>query len=344
MRVITFLFLIFCFFCVTARARGDFSLVAKMPLSAQVINQINRSFANQALLARVSRSLVQVSRPGAAEVLGTGFVLRAQNRLWVAMPYHVGGVAGSPRTIRFAGAGNLLVEREVTIAVNGNAGWHAPDVSLAEFPPEFETQVEPLEIGALKLNQQAYSFGYVAGRKAGLEEILPVERSLFMAEGFGVISDRKIFGEDPQKPFNISGYCGAPVVQWENGEWRAVALHAGSCVTSKGLKRSFAINLRRVVPLLLNRYLQNEYGYSRQLLFRGWRLATLLPSERVYSIEVWREGERVFQCLLRNFPSPYSDEHSELALEAFEALPKDELRYQIRNNQRETRFISYVLP
>lgn len=313
-------------------------------LSPQVIAQVQQNFGRRSLLNQVAHSVVQISRPGVPEVLGTGFVFRAHNRLWVAMPYHIGGVAGSRRVIRFAGKNNQPQELEITIAVNGNAGWHAPDVSLAEFPREYKSFVKPLTIGSPQVNSRAFSFGYVAGREAGLEELLPIRRFLFSTEGFGVISNRHIVGEDPTNPFNISGYCGAPVVQWINGSWRAVALHTGSCMMPNGRMRAFAVNLPRVVPLLLNRYLDKKKGFSRNLVFRGWDIGQLLPSERVHSVEVWRNGERIFYRLLRNFPGPYSDEHSELALEDFDLLHGDELRYQIRNNQREMRFISYVLP
>ena len=53
---------------------------------------------------------------------------------------------------------------------------------------------------------------------------------------------------------------------------------------------------------------------------------------------------RIFIQLLRNYPNPYSDEHSELALGNFELLSGDEIRFEIRNNQREVRFLSHKLP
>ncbi len=325
-------------------AQGGLLRGAKTVLSPQAAAVARQSFKQAWLLNNVSRSLVQVSRPGASEVLGTGFIFRAHKRLWVAMPYHIGGVAGSRRIIRFAGENNLPQEREITIAVNGNAGWHAPDVSLALLPEQDFSAVRPLEIGWPNLNETAYSFGYVSGRVAGLDEILPVERHIFSAEGFGLISDRVIAGENLAAPFNISGYCGSPVLQYFQGEWRAVGLHTGSCLAPDGRSRSYAVHLPRVLPLLLRRYLGKDPGYSRSLLFRGWNLGKLLPSERVHSIEVWRGGERVFSRLLRNFPDPYSDAHSELALVGIELLPQDILRYEIRNNQREVRYLSYTLP
>lgn len=346
MRIICFLFfiLIFCVEGAPVCAQVPFMRGGTAVLSPEAIGVARAVFSQRRLLTQVSRGIIQISRPGSPEVLGTGFVFRARKRLWVAMPYHIGGVAGTRRMIRFAGADNLPQEREITIAVNGNAGWHAPDVSLAEFPPQDAAFVQPLSLAAPRLNEVAYSFGYVSGRICGLDELLPVRRSVFNAEGFGLISNRIIAGEDPKNPFNISGYCGAPVMQRVGGEWRAVGLHTGSCVTESGLTRGFAVNVTRIVPLLLNRYLGKGSGFSRELAFRGWILDKLLPSERIYSIEVLRGGERVFMRFLRNFPSPYSDEHSELALADFELAPQDRIRYEIRNNQRETRYVSHILP
>ncbi len=345
MRIISFLCLIVStVLSSSAWAQVPLARGAKAVLSPQSIKVAREAFSQGQLLRNVSRGLVQVSRPGSQEVLGTGFVFRARARLWVAMPYHIGGVAGSPRVIRFMGENNVPQEREITIAVNGNAGWHAPDVSLAEFPAQDAPFVQPLTIGAPLLNKTAYSFGYVSGRVAGLDEILPMKRYIFNAEGFGLMADRYIPGEEMENPFNISGYCGSPVMQQIDGKWRAVGLHTGSCITPSGRTRSFAVNLPRIVPLLLNRYLGKGAEYSRSLVFRGWALGKLLPSERVYSVEVWRSGECVFNLLLRNFPSPYSDEHSELALADFELQAQDEIRYTIRNNQRETRFVSHFLP
>lgn len=171
-----------------------------------------------------------------------------------------------------------------------------------------------------------------------------MERRIFNSEGFGLISTREIEGEDPSRPFNVSGYCGSPVVQWMDGQWRAVGLHTGSCVTAEGKPRSFAVNLPHVLPLLFASYFGVKPVYPRQLMFRGWNLGELLPSEKVHAVEVWRGGERVWVQLLRNFPNPYSDEHSELALENFPIFSQDEIRYEVRNNQREIRYITYKLP
>lgn len=346
MRIFWFLFFTFLFQLLTnaAFARGVAARNATNLLSSQCLKAARQAFAQKQLFAQVSRGLVQVSRLGAKVVLGTGFVFRSRNRLWVAMPYHIGGVAGSRRVIRFAGENNVPLEREISIVANGNAGWHAPDVSLAEFPGQDVRFVDPIPLGAPRLDEEAYSFGYVSGRVSALDEILPVKRHFFSAEGFGLIADRQISGEDFSAPYNISGYCGSPVMQQINGTWRAVGLHTGSCIAKDGSMRSFAVNLYRVIPLLLNRYLEHKSGYSRDLVFRGWQLDKLLPSERVFAVEVWRNGACVFRRLLRNFPAPYSDEHSELALADFELNPRDEIRYNIHNNQRETRFVSYVLP
>lgn len=317
---------------------------ARPVLSPQAVRIAHQAFKYPKVLHRVSRSVVQISRPGIKEVLGTGFVFRAHGRYWVAMPYHIGGMAGSKRMIRFTGENGEPVERAITVAVNGNAGWHAPDVSLAEFPKEDLTFVEPLPIGGPRINEPSLSFGYVAGRISAPEDILPMERRIFNSEGFGLISTREIEGEDPAQPFNVSGYCGSPVVQLISGQWRAVGLHTGSCVTEGGKPRSFAVNLSRVLPLLFSSYFGVKPVYPRKLMFRGWNLGELLPSEKVQAVEVWRNGERVLVQLMRNYPHPYSDEHSELALGDFPVLPKDEIRYEVRNNQREVRYITYKLP
>lgn len=333
-----------CFIYHYSYAQARLARGVKAVLSPQAVQVARQTFEHTQLLHNVSRGLVQISRPKVSSVLGTGFIFRAHKRLWVAMPYHIGGVAGSQRTIRFTGKDNLPQERLVTIAVNGNAGWHAPDVSLAPFPEEDAPFVTPLLIGKPSVNTVSYSFGYVSGREAGLDEVLPIKRLIFNAEGFGLIADRVIAGEDPAEPFNISGYCGSPVMQRIDGEWRAVGLHTGSCLSENGYPRSYAVNLPHVLPMLFRRYLKQQPGHTRSLEFRGWNIGSLLPSERVYSIEVVREGEQVFSVLLRNFPNPYSDGRSELALASFELKSGDLLRYEILNNQREMRFVEYRLP
>lgn len=346
MKIFQCLFLLlFCYLaCGSLYAQGGLARGVKSIVSVRSIQLARQAFTQRKLISQVSRGLVQISRPGASEVLGTGFIVSSHRRLWVAMPYHIGGVAGSRRLIRFIGENQQPVEREISIVANGNAGWHSLDISLAEFPPEEAPFVQPLSIGAPMLNKEAYSFGYVYGRVSGLEEILPMERYLFNAEGFGLTADRRIFGEDVKNPFNISGYCGSPVVQQIDGQWNVVGMHVGSCEVAEGLPRSFAVNMSKGLPLLLNRYLENGYSFSRDLSFRGWSIGKLLPSERVYAVSVLRDGEIVFVQELRNYPHPYSDDHCELAFGDFELLSGDELHFSIRNNQREMRHITYKLP
>lgn len=316
----------------------------RLAVSAQAA-QAARAVCKQSRLMRsVSRSLVQISRPNSRAVLGTGVVFKARGQHWVAMPYHIGGMAGSERVVRFLGEDGQQQERTVTVAVNGNSGWHAPDVSLAPLLPEDAYSFKPLKIGRPELLRPAYSFGYVAGQEMNVDDFLPVKRHIFTAEGFGLLADRIIFGEDLQAPFQISGYCGAPVLQLIDGKWRVVGMHTGSCIGQRGHTRSYAVSLSKVVPLLLDSFFEPGRLPSRRLLFRGWDLGPLLPSEKVVSVEIVRQGVRVFFQKLRNYPDPYSDEHSELALGDFEVLREDVLRYEICNNQHDRRFISYTLP
>jgi len=313
-------------------------------ISAAAVQAARLSFEHARLMRLASRSLVQISRPNSRAVLGTGFVFKAQGRPWVAMPYHIGGMAGAQRVIRFRGPGGKPVEKTVTIAVNGNSGWHAPDVSLAPLAAEDALFFRPLQVGRPELLRPAYSFGFLAGREMDLNDFLPVKRHIFTSEGFGLVADRIIFGEDEREPFQISGYCGAPVMQLINGVWRAVGIHTGSCTGTSGLPRSYAANLSKVLPLLLEGPFRPSVLSSRRLVFRGWDLGALLPSEKVVSVEVFRNGKSVFFQKLRNYPEPYSDGRSELALGDFEILKGDTLKYEICNNQHDRRFISYKLP
>lgn len=298
------------------------------------------------LLQVLPKSIVQISRPGHEEVLGTGIIVNLYKKNWVLTPYHIGGVKGAKRTIRIYRAEGEPIEHEITIIANGNAGWHAPDVSMARLPAFLSPEVSPLRIGVPDLTKPAYSIGYTAGNFSG-EDILPMERRIFSDEGFGLVASRVIPGENPENPLNISGYCGSPVMQKNMyGEWRVVGMHTGSFQPGGGLdkNRSFATNLSRTLPLLFDTYFHMNVLFPRTLAFRGWELGHLKVSERVQKVQVIRNGEVVLERGLRNFPYAYSDEHSHLLLGDVNLRSGDILRYEIRNNQREIRYLEHVLP
>lgn len=295
------------------------------------------------LIKNLAPSVMQVARPNSSGVLGTGFLISSHKRLWAVMPYHIGGSAGQKRVVRVFSADGTPKEYQVTIAVNGSAGWSSADISLAELPEDaLSGGARTLPVGKPSLRLPAYSAGYAAG-PFDANDLLPMRRDLICAEGFGLISGRTIEGSESSSPLLISGYCGSPVVQEQNGVWTAVGLHSGGCVRPGAPEdgRGYAVNLSRAVPFLLDNYFYGLPG--RPLAFRGWEIGRLKHTERVKRVEIKRGGQVVFAVDLRNNPNPYSDAHTELALGYFVLRSGDVVSYQICN-RREIRLLEYSIP
>ena len=303
--------------------------------------------APKSLLTRVPRSLVQVARLTSPTVLGTGFLFRSHNRLWVAMPYHLGGRVGQKRVVRVFDEEKGFRLYEVQIVASGNAGWSSADVSLAELPEEALSHgARPLHISQPQFGVPTYSLGYTAG-PFGHGDLLPMRRDILSAEGFGLIGERYLPGDNVMNPYLVSGYCGSPVLQWRNGHWLAVGLHAGGCAFpgKPGFNRTFAINLSSALPPLLDSYLYPSNGMvSHSLSFRGWQVGRIAVDERVAQVKVYRGSRLIFSRELRNDPRPYSDVHSELALGPLVTQPGDKIVYEILNSRHKSRTLVFQIP
>lgn len=304
------------------------------------------------LLKQMPHSLVQISLPGHDRVWGSGFLIKHQNDLYAVMAYHLGGKKGSLRTVRLYDKKGQTHEYAVTIEASGNAGWHEGDIALARLPQEANSlEIEPLSLGTGTVPGEAYSFGYCGGDLSATD-FLPMNRYIYTREGVGIQGTRQpLQGEDPLHPFLISGYCGSPILQEQEGAWKVVGVHVGGEVVpgNPEYTRSFAVDVTRVVPFLIDQIRKPwAVEISRGLYFRGYSVTRLSTAERVKEVHVLRgDGEEngVYQQALRNYDGPYSDERSELALGGKLAEAGDIIRYFIYNQTlRQTRVVDFVVP
>lgn len=319
----------------------------ELNLTKQVYAAARANFSGpQELLQRIPRSLVAIGIPNHSRVLGSGFLFQEQGKLFVATAYHIGGKEGNTRVAFVFDEEKGWRAYPITIAVSGNAGWHSADIAIAELPPQvLEHGARPLLLGTAQVPGPAYSFGYSSG-DLDRGDILPMVRQLVTTEGFGMQGTRSpIEGEDPTQPFLVSGYCGAPVLQKQDGVWKAVGLHVGAEVQpgSPEQTRNFAVNVSRVAPFLLDEYGEKTLPVTRGLLFNNVPVDRLAWHERVKEIYVLRDGGIVFQVHLRNFPEPYADEHSELAVSQFDWKAGDVVRYVISDIHRRIREVDFVI-
>ena len=299
------------------------------------------------LLTTVPFGLVQIklhNRPG---VLGSGFLFEKDGHLFVGMAQHIGGRTVSQRIVQVFSHSGQPQEYDITINASGKAGWHAADISIAELPQDALKQgAKPLPIGLPQITDPIFSLGYTTG---GLEhkDFVAIKGKLFSAEGYGLQSTRELIaGEDASEPFLFSGSCGSPLVQLQDGAWKVVGVSAGGCVIPQqpAGNKTFAINVSQVVPQLVDSYLNQIPLPSRGLHFKGWTVGRLEWTEQISQVQVWRDGNMVFEQDLYHYPGPYSDEHSEMALADFETHSGDEILYTIRTGRSKTRQAEFIIP
>ena len=323
-------------------------------VSAEVVRKTfmlaRQNFAKyDLLLQQMHHSVVQVVLPKHTATLGTGFVLKTHGLLWIAMPYHLGGQAGSVRKVRIQTKSGGVKEEEVQIVLSGTAGWHSPDISLAKLPDEWKSEVIALEIAAPDVTKEVYSFGYVAG-EYDMEDMLPVVSQLFNIEGSGMLRRFHIPGSTPQVPISGNGYCGSPLLQNTQEGWKVVGMHNGHCMDLDDFdaSRGSSVNLQRTVPQLMDSYFQHM-SLGRPLSFRGWEIARLDPTERIENVTiVWKDGTEPTVRYLRNFANPYADERAELAVGDLEVQKGDKLIFSILGrtptNVRIKRQVEFIIP
>ena len=301
------------------------------------------------LLANVSSGLVQIKMPDNSQrILGTGFLFEQDGHLFVGMAHHVGKDPGSVRKVEVFNQQGQKREYEVTIVAGGNSGWHASDMSIAELPREaLAYGAQPLPLGEPDLAAPVFSLGYTSGRILEQQDFLPLRGKLLSAEGYNLQGTRElIVGEDVDRPFLFSGYCGSPLVQLQEGLWKVVGMCAGGCVT-RGVpsgNRTFAVNLTKTLPPLVDSYISQVPPPSRGLYFRGWDVDRLSWREQVERVQVIRGESVLFEQELHRYPSPYSDERSEMVLEDFPTRSGDVICYTIRVSRTQTRQVQFTIP
>lgn len=299
------------------------------------------------LLTIVPRGLVQVKLPEDPFVLGTGFLFEKDNHLFVGMAYHIGGRVGNQRTVQVFSRSGQPQEYLVTINARGPAGWHSADISIAELPLEALVHgAQPLKVGKPKVAAPVFSLGYTGGNFEQ-HDFLPVRGELLSAEGYNLEGSRELIHEEKAaEPFLFSGYCGSPLVQLQENSWKVVGVYVGGCVEpgEQAGNKTFAVNLSQTIPQLVDTYLNAVPLFNRGLYFRGWPVGRLEWTELLNSVQVWRGEMKVFEQNLQRYPGPYSDEHSELALQDFDLQSGDIIRYMIRVNRNKTRSVDFMVP
>ncbi len=328
----------------------DLSFLRVLPndVAQKIYAQARLQFESPAGFAKqVPRALVGVQLKPDRENIGTGFLFKDHDELFVAMAAHVGGKEGTQRAIQVFDETGQTRSYIVTVAVGGKAGWHAADVSIAPVPEEaLAGGAVPLEVAPVDKTKESYSLGYTSG-SFKMFDFLPLKRNFVSELGWTLVAERAwIPGEDPEEPFLFSGYCGAPVVQLQNGRWKAVGVYVGSSTAGKEkpVSRDYVINASQTFPLLLSQLRGGTLPLGREVLFRGWPIGRLSLQERVQEIQVWRDGQLLFRQELVNYPHPYTDAYSEMALENCDTKSGDTVRYLISGSNRRLREIDFILP
>ena len=303
-----------------------------------------------AILKQVKHSLVQISMPNHASVLGNGFVLKERGQLWISMPYHLGGAAGHSRVVRVLAKDGRVLEQAVNIAINGAAGWHAPDISLAKLPESWEGKVSALEVAPANPEREVYSIGYVAG-DLGMSDLLPVSSRFWFVDRENMLRQFHITGSTLKNPLSGNGYCGAALLQEFDGKFKVVGMHNGHSLDLENPAASVgsSVNLEAALPQLLDNYHQ-PMALNRGISFRGWEVDRLEAMERVDRIEIFPADPAREPTVryMRNFTQPYSDAHVEEALGDIDLQAGDKLIFHIagRNgaNKRVNRQVEFVIP
>lgn len=304
----------------------------------------------KSVITRTRHSVAQISLPNHSAALGTGFVLKERGRLWLAMPYHIGGAAGRSRTVRLLGKDGSILEKNVKITLNGTAGWHAPDVSLVELPKEWYGKVDPLEIAPVDASKPVYSVGYVA-LEMGLDEVIPAVSEITHVDRENFLRKFNIPGATVETPISGSGHCGTPILQQVNGRWKVVGMHNGHAMDLIDPQRSVgsAVNLAGTIPQLVDNYFK-PMAMNHGLTFRGWEIDRLNGQERVESIVVMHKDVTKDPIVryIRNFEGPYSDANVEQALGDVDLKAGDTLIFNIagrtETSARVNREVEFVIP
>ena len=221
----------------------------------------------------------------------------------------------------------------VEVQVSGRAGLHEPDISLAPINPEdIPEGMNPLTVAEPKLDQPAYSVGYMAG-DFSFEDFLPVERTFTGMSENSLYGAYHIDGSGPLTPLTGNGQCGSPILQHFPGqteEWKVVGLHNGHLLDWENAanSRGSGVNLSKILPQLVTDNLP-----ARELLFQTKKVTRLQPNERVTEIALIRNGNVVTRKHMKLFSHPYDDLHAEMALWGETLKPGDVVEFTIQRRQ-----------
>lgn len=349
MRKILLVFLLFSSSCISFGQKALVDGIAKGVLENNLKRELYAAARQSVIPAELEKtiiySLVQVHRPGNESVLGTAWIAKQNDEYFAVMPYHIGGAKGSKRELTLYTRYKQLKKILVTIEANGNAGYHSPDVSLARLEAEDVKDNIPLEISAPDFTQPSYSFGYTVGNFSP-KDFFSMQRMFLNHEGMGITTDRIIPLEQRGKPWNLSGYCGSPLLQKINGQWKVVAMHAGSVVSSDldfSKNRAFAISMEKAMNLLLSQMNQQNPSL-RPLSFQGEEVTLLEQNETVRTVKIERDNTIIFTQEMRFFPYPYSDKHAEKAFIKAPLLQMgDLLHFYIHNDKHQIREVTFYV-
>jgi len=291
------------------------------------------------LMQNISHSLVRLYRRGEPRIVGTGFLLHYQNKLLVVLPHHIAGNQG--RTWEIGLSPFKQKERRIPITVTQHGGFdeNTPDLSVIDVSHYSLPSLQALEMGEPKMDRPAYSFGYTLG-DIQAEYFLPLERHLINEHGWQMTTDRHLPAEIPGHPVDLAGYCGSPLLQQQNGRWKAVGIHLGSCVYGAenfDNNIAFAANLSKALPLVQNQVIHQ----GQPILFRGVVTDYLRPGEFIKSIEIERDGISVFWTAA---PAHTDIRHLEALLEKETSLQTDDQLIILITNGTSDRLVNMTLP
>lgn len=325
--------------------------VTSTALLRKTVTAARRDFTGpRSLLQRTRHSVVQIAMPNHSTTLGTGFVFKENGRVWVAMPFHLGGSAGNTRVIRLRKLDGTIAEQEVKIALNGTAGWHSPDISLAEIPAAWRKEVRPLQIAQADVTRDVYSVGYIAG-ELELGEVLPISSRFTHVDQQNMLRDFYIPGSTMENPVSGNGYCGTPLFQKIDGDWKVVGMHNGHVLDLKNPQASVgsSVNLAATLARLIDNYFK-PMAMGHGLEFRGWEITRLGEQERVDTITVIPADAAKTPIVrsMRNFPLPYSDSNVEQAVGDLDLQPGDKLVFSIKGRTETQRHVDreveFIIP
>ena len=293
---------------------------------------------------KIPQALIQLYAPGSNTIIGTGFILRHQNKLFAVFPHHIAGHQGHAWDIQLTDKQNNRYRFSITISKHGGFDEKHPDLAFTDLSNFRLPPIEALEMGTPALREPAYSFGYTMGR-FDVDDFLPIQKHFLTQHGWELTTDRIIAGEKPSATLNIAGYCGAPLLQLQEGTWKAVGIHIGSCVYDAAnfhLNHSTAVHLPKAFALLQK--IQENPPHTVNLAFRGMVVYYLKKDDQVINLEIERDNVSIFWTEIDE-SSNFRPEKVEQFLEPQLTLQSnDRLIFTLQNRHKQIRRIELTVP